>query len=45
MAFGLSGWARQQRRTGKFYLTTQGKGVVFNDELAKTETGFTNPIL
>jgi hypothetical protein len=45
MAFGLSGWARQQRRTVKFYLTTQGKRVAFNDELAKTKTGFTNPML
>jgi hypothetical protein len=44
MAFGLSGLARQQRRTGKFYLTTQGKGAAFNGELAKTENNVTNPI-
>jgi hypothetical protein len=45
MTFRLSGLARQQRLTGKFYLTTQGKAAAFNGELAKTKTGFANPIL
>jgi hypothetical protein len=44
MAFGLSGWARQQRRAGKFYLTTQGKPAASRDEPATTKIDFTNPI-
>ncbi len=44
MAFGLSGLAGQQRPAGKYYLTTQGKDAVFNDELAKIKTAFTTGI-
>jgi hypothetical protein len=30
--------ARQQRRTGNYYLTTQGKPVAFSDKLATPTT-------